>query len=291
MLIYILFECFFSYYDIQLSNIPFRKKSFELIKGSKNMKKKIFLDSGAFSAWTKGVEIDIDEYIAFIKEHKKLIAHYSVLDEIGNPKKTLANQKYMEKKGLSPIPCFHYNEDEKYLQLYVEEYDYISLGGMVPISTNKLEPWLNKVWARYLIDKRGFPKVKVHGFGMTIIKLMRIYPWYSVDSVSWLFQGRTGSIYVPRWDDEDYDYSKSPHTVLVSEKGSKKKEHFSQYSLPWQKRILSYLKEKGFSMEELATDYKKRDLLNIMFFQDFVKTLPKWPWTFKREGTSEGPFL
>ena len=33
----------------------------------------LFLDSGAFSAFTKGVKIDIQEYIGFIKKHQKYI--------------------------------------------------------------------------------------------------------------------------------------------------------------------------------------------------------------------------
>ena len=45
---------------------------------------KWFLDSGAFSAFTQGAEIDIQEYIEFIKEHKDYLEAYANLDVIGD---------------------------------------------------------------------------------------------------------------------------------------------------------------------------------------------------------------
>ena len=40
---------------------------------NENKKIELFLDSGAFSAWTQKVEINIQDYIEFIKEHEKLL--------------------------------------------------------------------------------------------------------------------------------------------------------------------------------------------------------------------------
>lgn len=37
----------------------------------------LFLDSGAYSAYTKGVNIDIQEYISFIKSNIKYISVYA----------------------------------------------------------------------------------------------------------------------------------------------------------------------------------------------------------------------
>ena len=83
-----------------------------------NTKNKVhlFLDSGAFSAYTLGIEINIYEYIEFIKQHKNIIDMYANLDVIatGNTlndkkyaaEKTLQNQKIMEEAGLSPLPVF-----------------------------------------------------------------------------------------------------------------------------------------------------------------------------------------
>ena len=159
---------------------------------------KIFLDSGAFSAFTKGVEVDMDAYCRYILENQDIIEVASVLDGIGDPLKTWQNQKRMEELGTRPLPCFHYGEDERYLEWYVANYDYITIGGMVPISTPQLLIWLDRIWNKYLVDGSGRPKVKVHGFGLTTLSLMERYPWFSVDSSSWVQIARTGGLMLPK---------------------------------------------------------------------------------------------
>lgn len=155
-----------------------------------NVKNKInlFLDSGAFSAWTQGVNIDIQDYIAFIKEHQDVIEVYANLDIIsrGNStmdkkqaaEKTLENQRIMEEAGLSPLPVFHVGEVFSYLQYYINNYEYIALGGMVGKQKSTLIPWLDDCFGQFICDKKGNPKVKVHGFGLTSLSLMLRYPWY-----------------------------------------------------------------------------------------------------------------
>ena len=162
--------------------------------------RKVFLDSGAFSAFTKGVEVDLPKYCDYIKRNKDIIEHVdgtllaSVLDGIGDPLKTWQNQLAMEQLGVRPLPCFHYGEDERYLEWYIANYDYITLGGMVPISTPQLKLWLDRIWEKYLTDGSGRPRVKVHGFGLTTVSLMERYPWYSVDSSSWVQIARVGGM-------------------------------------------------------------------------------------------------
>jgi hypothetical protein len=278
----------------------------------------LFLDSGAFSAWSQGVEIDIQEYIAFIKKNKNFINVYANLDAIGDPEKTLQNQKIMEKAGLTPIPCYHYGEDIKYFQMYIKKYSYVALGGMVPISSRDLAPWLTNLFCNYICDESGMPKVKIHGFGMTSLSLMLRFPWYSVDSTSWVMTGRMGGVLIPKKINGKYDYSKNPIKVTVSDKSPStktKEQHFKTFGPGQQKIFLDYFKEKGFSIGEskfqdrdpgtyilkenerwnkkkegivetiiqkgLCNTYQMRDEINIMYFLDLEKNLPKWPWPLK----------
>ena len=44
--------------------------------------KKLFIDSGAFSAWTRGKQIDVDEYINWINERADFIDLYGQIDVI-----------------------------------------------------------------------------------------------------------------------------------------------------------------------------------------------------------------
>jgi len=145
-------------------------------------KKKMFLDSGAFSAFTKGKEVNLDEYIKYIKENEHYFAVYALLDVINNEKDTMKNLEYMEANGLHPLPVFHFRSDLNTLEKMVKKYDYIALGGLVPLAKKRklMRMWLDTCFS---IIKN---KVKVHGFGINAFSLWEEYPFYSVDATSWV---------------------------------------------------------------------------------------------------------
>lgn len=209
----------------------------------------IFLDSGAYSAYSKGVQIKIEEYAEYIKQNKKYLTAYANLDVIGDPKKTYENQIYLEKQGLNPIPTFHYGEPEKWLSRYLKKgHDYIALGGMVPISSSCLLHWLDHIWSTYLVDSEKMPIVKVHGFGMTILKLMFRYPWYSVDSTTWILNAAMGNVYVPITTKGQYDYTKPPVSILVSHKAEDKANHLNRIPPRIKEKIIQYIQMEGFKL-------------------------------------------
>jgi hypothetical protein len=162
--------------------------------------RQVFLDSGAFSAWSLGAKVDMAAYCEYIKKNDDIIRKddgavlASVMDAIGDALGTYQNQLAMEAMGVTPLPCFHFGEDPRYLEYYISKYSYITLGGMVAQSTPALILWLDDIWEKYLTDGSGRPKIKVHGFGLTTPELMRRYPWYSVDSSSWVQIARVGGM-------------------------------------------------------------------------------------------------
>ncbi len=214
----------------------------------------LFLDSGAFSAWTQGTEININEYIAFVQKHQDIIEVYANLDVIGDPKATWKNQKIMEAAGLTPLPTFHYGEDIKWLERYLRSgYDYIALGGMVPISTSALKYWLDGLFYNYLCTPSGVPKVKVHGFGLTALSLILRYPWYSIDSTTWVIVARIGgAIYVPKMSKEGVPiYNKTPWVITTSSRNKKilrKSHHISTFSPKWKALIVEYIESHGYQL-------------------------------------------
>jgi len=213
----------------------------------------LFLDSGAFSAYSKGVVISLEEYIQFIKKHERFLSVYANLDVIGDPAATWRNQITMEKAGLKPLPCFHYGEDPKFLERYLKRgYDYIALGGMVPISKADLLPWLDHLFLHYFTDVNGMPKVKIHGFGMSIFELLFRYPWYSVDSTSWIMTSRMGAVFVPKFRNGSFTYSEPPWKVDVSLRSPKARlvdsSHLNSFGEKEKGVILSYFERGGFSL-------------------------------------------
>ena len=220
--------------------------------------RKIFLDSGAFSAYTQGVEINIDDYIQYIKDHQHFVEVASVLDAIGDPDQTYHNQKYMERHGVDALPCYHYGEDEAVVDYYANNYEYITIGGMVPISSPQLKIWLDRIWGRHLVDKDGRPKVKVHGFGLTSIPLMARYPWYSVDSSSWVQLGGVGAVFFPHFG-----------MIHVSEHSPNLKDdrqHIDNLPAPQKKVLIDFVEENGFDMERMRVSHLTRKCFNMLCY-------------------------
>lgn len=228
--------------------------------------KKVFLDSGAFSAHTLGVTIDIQKYARYIIENRDIIREEdgavlaSVLDGIGDARKTWENQVEMERLGAKPLPCFHYGEDERYLEWYMERYDYITLGGMVPVTTAQLYPWLDRLWEKYLTDGAGRPRLKVHGFGLTSLPLVLRYPWYSVDSSSWIQTARFGSIFTKQYGPVSVSMkSPSRHT---------EGRHYTTLTESEQAAIRSVVEGRAFNIPRLMDAYESRAVFNMVEYAD-----------------------
>ncbi len=212
----------------------------------------IFLDSGAFTAWKQGVEIDIYKYIDFIKQHPQIkvysnldVVSKSFIDKRSAAEQSKANMDIMEKAGLKPLAVFHYGEPLEYLKYYIEKYDYIALGGMVGESTKHILPWIDACF-EYICNKDGSPKVKIHSFGMTSVTLLNKFPFYSADSSSWL-NSVYGKIPIPKQRKGEWDYSLVPLELSVS---SQKDTGLNLKNLYGYKRdlIIGYIKSRGYKM-------------------------------------------
>lgn len=245
---------------------------------------RFFLDSGAFSAWTKGSVIDIDEYCAFIKANIEHIDVYPCLDVIpGKPgahnateaerdsaaEATWRNYLYMVGEGLDPIPVFHYGEDWRHLERMVDYgCSYIGVGGLVGVPGPLRILWLDRLFKR-IVDERGMPKVKTHGFGMTSVSLIFRYPWHSVDSTTWIKITMSGSIILPAVRDGEFVFDETPRTVHISNQGLDKShgDHAVRMG-PGIRAILDrWLQQCGKTVQECSEHYYHRAVVNVSFFK------------------------
>lgn len=237
---------------------------------------KIFLDSGAFSAWTLGVTLSVEEYCDYIERNMDIIRFEdgnmmaSVLDGIGDAQQTYRNQLEMEArfkhKGLNvrPLPCFHFEEDARYLDYYVANYEYITLGGMVGASTQQLRNWLERVWENHLLDGSGRAKIKVHGFGITAVPLMEEFDWYSCDSSSWIQSAAFGSVIMP-----GVSQSNPAWPIAVSTKSPSRHDHgqhITTLTEPEIEYLDGVLKRSGFDKQRLGEVYESRAAYNLWAF-------------------------
>lgn len=223
---------------------------------------KVFLDSGAFSMWSLGAHVDIAAYCDYIKRNDDIIRKEdgdlmaSVMDAIGDAEGTLKNQQLMESMGVRPLPCFHFGEDPKYLEHYVSNYTYITLGGMVAQESWQLKLWLDEIWEKYLTDGSGRAKLRVHGFGLTSPELMRRYPWYSVDSSSWVQQAKVGMLLLLP-DAKGIDVSEqSPRRKIAG-------QHLTTFTPPQQEALRKRFEAEGVDMHRAQTTYLARYTYNM----------------------------
>ncbi len=212
------------------------------------LNKELFLDSGAFSANSKGVKIDIDRYIDFIKENQKYIKVYANLDVIGDYKKTQENQEYIEAKGLNPLPTFHYFSPLSELEKMIKKYDYIALGGLVPLSLQqeRLKKWLDRCFNIIKV------KVKVHGFGVNALWTWERYPFYSVDATSWLVGGKYRRLYKFK-EGKFITTSKNDNNKKTIERYKTIESHYNEID---ENNVKEFIKAKDFFTEV----WKKRGI-------------------------------
>ncbi len=226
----------------------------------------LFLDSGAFTAYTQKVSIGIDKFAEFINATNDIWSCVSNLDDTNkNEKQSYDNQKALESLGCKVQPVFHTREDSKWLKKYIDEgYNYIFIGGMVPETTKWLLPWLDDLWDKYLTNPDGTARVKVHGFGLTDQKLMFRYPWYSVDSTSWLMTGVFGSC--------AFTTSSGVIKVVFSQDSPSKKKmngwHYSTMPPIFKKEVDKLLEKYDITPQQLSEHYSYRDAINAATYQE-----------------------
>lgn len=228
----------------------------------RNAGAKVFLDSGAFSAHSLNVKIDIREYCDYIIRNRDILrvedgaVMASVLDGIGDAQLTWENQRWMEQYGAPPLPCFHFGEDERYLAHYVNNYSYITIGGMVRKRVDDVIKWLDRLWTpKYLLDGSGRPRLKVHAFGITTERIMERYPWYSVDSSSWIQAASFGSIYTAEHG-----------PIAISSKSPSRHDwgrHLTTLSAIERQQVERELEASGFDHTRLAEVYQSRAAYNM----------------------------
>lgn len=146
----------------------------------------LFADSGAFSAWTSGVTIEVDEYARWLLRWKHLVSAAATMDVIGDSQasydKTM-RLRDLVKDEVTIIPTVHVTSADslQYLERYLAEgWDYLAMGGMVGFKDRRLL----RRWVGECFDRRP-EGVRYHGFGMTAWRILAEFPWYSVDSSTW----------------------------------------------------------------------------------------------------------
>jgi hypothetical protein len=287
-----------------------------------------FLDSGAHSLYTKfvmksetfdsskGVGFSgnyvwyeseefwqyVDDYAAFVKANRKGIDYYANVDVIFNPQKTWDVQCYLEDQHkLKPVPVIHYGTDIKWIERYLDRgHFYLGLGGLgQEVTSSAYRQWGDEVYRFLCPGKERLPIAKTHGFAMTAFPLLMRYPWYSVDSASWIKAGGFGNIYVPHMRRGEFvfrDFAGDPlppYSISVSHESPRKVEkgrHVNQLPSKQRKVLQAWLEFIGVPYGKVEngeavswgvySNDRARYIANQRFFLFLCDSLPNWPWRF-----------
>lgn len=256
----------------------------------------LILDSGAFSAWRKMETLRVEDYIEFIQRYHGCFHEVVNLDVIPGAfgKKPSAeeversaglgwkNMEVMRAAGIKPMHVFHQGERFYWLEKMIDEgLDYIGISPANDRTTKQKMQWLDSVFG-FLCGDRGFPSVRTHGFGVTSLPILFRYPFYSVDSVSWILFGAYGQILIPKWNDvtQDYDYTQPPYVIHVSQRGKDDAHRRPAGAValdmdggydhqgPMMKAYINgYLEHEGMKLEDTRNDALGRLRVNCRFYK------------------------
>lgn len=223
----------------------------------------LLLDSGGFVARTKGINISVEQYAKFLNEAQ---GKYAFNLDTMSVEQTLQNQAYLEEHCPNTyiIPVYHMSDwlkgDKELLEHYINlGYKYIGIGGTagVPGGLKYIDKFFNYCF------KRCGKEIALHGLGMTKIDLLKNYPWFSVDSTSWLAAARYGSV---RGVSEKMAQVKRKQHYLETTK------HEAKRWVETEKDINRLWKTRGVDWDTL--DIKKIPAYNVKYITTYKRGIP-----------------
>lgn len=165
----------------------FKNKPLSSLCEAIGYKPEIMLDSGAYSAYTRGKHVSLLAYMHYIAANDEYITQYMALDVIGDMVSTQTFYDLMYAKGFRPIPVYHYGAGHSLIRHYLlTGAKTIALGGTVPIK-NKYEvaKWCDGLAKLY-------PGVAFHLLGSASPKILTCSSLASCDSSAWYLQAING---------------------------------------------------------------------------------------------------
>lgn len=263
----------------------------------------LVVDSGAYSAWSKGKKFDMDEYIEFLESNKILdvafwAAEADVIpgsfgkdpteeERLAAPEQSWQNYLYMIERVSWPkkiVPIFHQGEDIKHLvrmlRYRFKDGDFIPYIGISPrndVHVDEKMKWYEAIWKVIYEEcaklNREIPLT--HNFGMTTISMMEQYPSCSSDSTSWVRSASFGNIMIV--------VNGKIKTVYVSNRNLNSPDHINNQPKALQEAVEKLCTEMGhgITLQSLIDDDKGaiRPLFNLI-------SLNKWKQNFKYIGNT-----
>jgi hypothetical protein len=237
-----------------------------------------------------------DAYAKLIKKCAGTDVMWVTVDVIGNPDLSWdIHSFFLQEHGLWLVPVVHCGTSMAYVDRYLEtgKCDLLGMGGVGWQSRTKFIEWADQLFLKLCPESNKYlPLIRTHGFAVTSWLLMLRYPWWSVDSATWVKLAAYGWLYIPRWNDSTgWCYHKPPMQINTSFRSPFQKvkdKHFDNLSNRMQDVVGRWLEHCGVVQgsvdkegEEVEygvrSNFKARSRCNLIYFKGIEAHKPEWP--------------
>ena len=279
----------------QINNRGYILKHFDAQDAGKTSGK-LLIDSGAHSAHTKGITLDLEEYMGFVNDNIDKLSLYVQVDKIPGmylkpktakdfieaPQLSWENYCFMRERSKDYnklIPVFHQGEDLKWLRNMCDyefpdgkHIPYIGLSPRGDVSLQAKYDFCAQCFS--VIQSSKNPNVKTHAFGATSLSMLERLPFTSADSTTWVLVSAFGQVWIPTGiTGESVD-----DTVGVKMGISKENiDHPTSTQTYWaqtpevRKKLDDYFESIGTNAEKLSESHSERSLASAKFCQNWAK--------------------
>lgn len=255
---------------------------------------KLLIDSGAHSAHTKGIELDLEEYIGFVNDNIEKMTLYVQVDKIPGqyrkpktakdwleaPQLSWENYLYMRSRSKDPsklVPVFHQGEDFKWLRNLCDytfedgsHIPYIGLSPRGDVSLKAKYDFCAECFS--VIQNSSNPNVMTHAFGATSLEMLERLPFTSADSTTWVLVSAFGQVWMPNCITGDVNgvgIKLGVSTENIAHPTAT--QTYWEQSAEVKKRLDDYFESIGTNIEELSKSHSARALASAKYVQNWAE--------------------
>lgn len=161
--------------DLLLSYAHHAKTDLGAVRAALGPEGRLMVDSGAYTAFTKGRVIELAEYAAFLRHWHGTYDYAITLDVIGDPVATARNTEALAAEGVDVMPVFTARASFDELDAMAAQHKYLALGGLVGVPREMREQLTAAV-------VRRVAPTRVHSLGQAGQRIFEVAGVHSGDA-------------------------------------------------------------------------------------------------------------
>jgi len=202
-------------------------------------------------------------YMKYVHKEEKLWDFYVTFDYRKHCPTIFKMQNTFRENNLNPVPVYHGDKGTDWLLRYVDMgCKLICIGSIARPSYRGLRYYFDQV---FKIGQQH--KLKFHGLAFTSLALMYQYPWYSVDSATWVKVSAFGKIIVLS------PYRNVITQVHISDQASSFDASYNNFPKEIRKHFRQQVEVHGFDFDLLRRDLRERCTYNAYMFNKVIPHL------------------